>query len=199
MMHSLNAVLARQIVDDRTAEALRRSEHPRPPIFRRRRRKRIPAVEPASVRDLMSLVAQPVAVVTGVGPDGALAGMTVSSFTSVSADPPMVLFCPSRRSRTWASIAPSGRFVVNVLAADQQDVAEHFSGSGEPFSRVSHRVGADGLPVLSGVLASARCTTAAVRRGGDHHVVLARLEDLSRGTGTPLTYWSRSYATVSAP
>ena len=64
------------------------------------------------------------AVVTGVGTDGALAGMTVSSFTSVSADPPMVLFCPSRRSRTWARIAPSGRFVVNVLAADQQDVAE---------------------------------------------------------------------------
>jgi 3-hydroxy-9,10-secoandrosta-1,3,5(10)-triene-9,17-dione monooxygenase reductase component len=158
----------------------------------------LPAVEPASVRDLMALVAQPVAVVTGVGPGGALEGMTVSSFTSVSADPPMVLFCPSRRSRTWASIAPSGRFVVNVLAADQQDVAELFNGSEDAFSRVPHRVGADGLPVLSGVLASARCTTAVVRQGGDHHVVLGRLDDLSRGTGIPLTYWCRGYSTVRA-
>jgi 3-hydroxy-9,10-secoandrosta-1,3,5(10)-triene-9,17-dione monooxygenase reductase component len=198
-MHSLNAVLAQQIIEDRTAEALRRSERPRLPNTRRRmRRKQPPAVEPASVRDLMALVAQPVAVVTGVGRDGVPAGMTVSSFTSVSADPPMVLFCPSRRSRTWARIAPSGRFVVNVLAADQQDVAELFNGSEAPFSRVSHRIGADGLPVLSGVLASARCTTAAVRQGGDHHVVLARLEHLSSGTGTPLAYWSRGYATVNA-
>jgi 3-hydroxy-9,10-secoandrosta-1,3,5(10)-triene-9,17-dione monooxygenase reductase component len=147
----------------------------------------------------MTLVAQPVTVVTGLDPDGAPAGMTVSSFTSVSADPPLVLFCPSRASRTWASIAPSGRFVVNVLASHQQDVAEHFSGSAAPFSHVSHRIGTDGLPVLAGVLASARCTTAAVRQGGDHHLVLARLDEIDRGAGTPLTYWSRRYATVSAP
>jgi 3-hydroxy-9,10-secoandrosta-1,3,5(10)-triene-9,17-dione monooxygenase reductase component len=197
MMHSLNAALAVQIVDDRTAEGRRRMERPRVPRPTRFRRRSSREPEQTSVRDLMTLVAQPVAVVTGVAPDGALAGMTVSSLTSVSAEPPMVLFCPSRRSRTWAAIAPSGRFVVNVLAADQQEVAELFSGPEKPFARVSHRVGDDGLPVLTGVLAAARCTTAVVRQGGDHHVVLARLDDLSRGTGTPLTYWRRSYSTVA--
>ncbi len=197
-MHALNAELAGHVVDRRAAEALRRSELPRPAARPRRRWRRPSTVrEPASVRDLMSLVAQPVAVVTGVGPDGGPAGMTVSSFTSVSAEPPMVLFCPSRGSRTWAAIAPAGRFVVNVLASDQQHVAEAFSGpERQPFSRVDHRLDEDGLPVLSGVLAAARCTTAVVRQGGDHHVVLARLDAISRGGGTPLTYWSRAYSTV---
>jgi 3-hydroxy-9,10-secoandrosta-1,3,5(10)-triene-9,17-dione monooxygenase reductase component len=199
-MQSLNALLAQQIVDDRTAEAMRRGQHPRLSRPRRRwRRSAPPAPETTSIRDLMALVAQPVTVVTGLDPEGAPAGMTVSSFTSVSADPPIVLFCPSRASRTWASIAPSGRFVVNVLASHQQDVAEHFSGSAAPFSQVSHRIGIDGLPVLAGTLAAARCTTAVVRQGGDHHVVLARLDEVDRGAGAPLTYWSRRYATVNAP
>ncbi len=198
-MQSLNAVLAQQIVVDRTAEALRRSRRPHRPGTRRwRRGEPTPSPVPTSIRDLMSLVPQPVVVVTGLDPDGAPAGMTVSSFTSVSAEPPMVLFCPSRDSRTWAGIAPSGRFVVNVLAAHQQDVAEHFSGSSAPFSQVNHGIGLDGLPVLAGVLASARCTTAVVRQGGDHHVVLARLDEVDRRAGAPLTYWSRRYATVSA-
>lgn len=201
-MQSLNAALAEQIVEDRTAQALRRSQHPGLARTRRRWWRKPATLAPAPtspIRDLMAMVAQPVTVVTGVDPDGAPAGMTVSSFTSVSADPPMVLFCPSRASRTWASIAPSGRFVVNVLAAHQQDVAEHFSGSAAPFAQVSHRIGADGLPILADVLASARCTTAVVRQGGDHHVVLARLDDFHRGAGAPLTYWSRRYATVSTP
>jgi 3-hydroxy-9,10-secoandrosta-1,3,5(10)-triene-9,17-dione monooxygenase reductase component len=197
-MHSLNAELAGRIVDDRATEALRRSELPRIPHRTGRRRPRSgSAPGPASVRDLMALVAQPVTVVTGVGPDGEPAGMTVSSFTSVSAEPPLVLFCPSRRSRTWATIAPSGRFVVNVLTADQQHVAELFSApETESFPRVDHHLEDDGLPVLTGVLAAAVCTTTVVRRGGDHHVVLARLDALGRGDGTPLTYWCRRYSRV---
>jgi 3-hydroxy-9,10-secoandrosta-1,3,5(10)-triene-9,17-dione monooxygenase reductase component len=153
---------------------------------------------PPSVRTLMSRVAQPVVVVTGRGLDGRPVGMTVSSFTSVSADPPLVLFCPARGSGTWATIAPTGRFLLNVLAADQHAVAAAFAQPGPAFPDVTHHLDVDGLPVLDGVVAAARCTTEAVHPGGDHDVVVARVDQVGTGLGAPLAFWHRAYATVCA-
>jgi len=148
-----------------------------------------------SVRELMSRVAQPVVVVTGRGPDGVPVGMTVSSFTSVSADPPLVLFCVARGSRTWATIAPTGRFLVNVLASGQGSLAALFARPRPSFPRVGHRT-EDGLPLLDGVVAAAHCSTVVVHPGGDHDVVLAHVDGVATGQGAPLSYWRRSYVAV---
>lgn len=89
----------------------------------------------ADLRALMRNLAQPVVVVTGRDQQGRPRGMTISSFTSVSLAPALVLFCPSRRSGTWRAIAPIGRFAINVLAADQADVAARFAQPGGAYPR----------------------------------------------------------------
>jgi 3-hydroxy-9,10-secoandrosta-1,3,5(10)-triene-9,17-dione monooxygenase reductase component len=151
-----------------------------------------------TLRHLMRRVAQPVVVVTGRDLDGGLWGMTVSTFTSVSLDPPLALFCPSRTSATWAAIGPLGHFVVNVLAAEQDDVASLFARPGPGFpARVPYRLTRDGLPVLTGSVATAHCTVTAVHPGGDHDIVLARVGEVCLiGGGPALTYWDGVYASA---
>lgn len=151
-----------------------------------------------TLRHLMRRVAQPVVVVTGRDRDGGLWGMTVSTFTSVSLDPPLALFCPSRTSATWAAIGPFGHFVVNVLAVDQEDVAALFARSGPGFpARVPYRLTGDGLPVLTGSAATAHCTVTAVHPGGDHDIVLAQVGEVCTNEGgAPLTYWDGVYASA---
>ncbi|MEV8615484.1 flavin reductase family protein [Amycolatopsis sp. NPDC051373] len=91
-----------------------------------------------------------VAVVTSGGPGSAPVGLAVNSFTSLSLDPPPVLFCAGLSSTTWLHIRSAGRFLVQMLAADQHDVARVFARSGgDKFSGLAwHR--RDGLPELDG-------------------------------------------------
>lgn len=156
------------------------------------------SLDTVTLRHLMRQVAQPVVVVTGRDTDHVLWGMTVSSFTTVSLDPPLALFCPSRASATWAAIGPVGHFVLNVLSADQHGVAARFARSGAGFpATVPHHVDDEGLPVLSEATFTAWCSAAAVHPGGDHDIVLARVGRVraQRG-GLPLSYWQGSYASV---
>jgi 3-hydroxy-9,10-secoandrosta-1,3,5(10)-triene-9,17-dione monooxygenase reductase component len=157
-----------------------------------------PAPTGDALRLLMRRIAEPVVVVTGRDQEHRPWGKTISTFTSVSLDPPLALFCPSRTSRTWTAIASVGEVVVNVLAADQQALAEAFARSGWRFPRrVAHRTTPSGLPVLDGCLATAYCTVTAVHAGGDHDVVLARVDEVClHRSGPPLTYWRGTYASA---
>jgi 3-hydroxy-9,10-secoandrosta-1,3,5(10)-triene-9,17-dione monooxygenase reductase component len=137
------------------------------------------------LRTALRSVTQPVVVVAGRGASGPR-GLTVSSFASVSADPPLVLFCPAVASRTWAAIAPSGRFAVQVLRRDQVDLALRFAEPGDRFSGIGWAEAEHGLPVLDGVLAALLCRIHARRRSGDHEVVVGLVEEtllLSDGAG----------------
>jgi 3-hydroxy-9,10-secoandrosta-1,3,5(10)-triene-9,17-dione monooxygenase reductase component len=159
-----------------------------------------------TLRDLMREVAQPVAVVSGTAGNGdpRPLAMTVSSVTSVSLDPPLLLFCPSRQSRTWAALAPTGRFVLNVVADHQTEVAAWFGGvrplaPGDRGSATAVRwtcVG--GLPALADSAAAASCRVVAVHPGGDHDIVVAAVDEVVvAGSGKPLSYWRGTYASVS--
>ncbi|HEX6247068.1 MAG TPA: flavin reductase family protein [Nocardioidaceae bacterium] len=150
-----------------------------------------------TLRDLMREVAQPVAVVSGTADgDPTPLAMTVSSVTSVSLDPPLLLFCPSRQSRTWAALAPTGRFVLNVLGEHQREVADWFGGRAGVFSQPVARhdccpptavrwTSLGGLPALVCSAATAMCHVVSIHPGGDHdivvaevdHVVVARLDE----------------------
>ena len=88
-----------------------------------------------------------VCVVTAIGPDGRPVGMTVGSFTSVSLDPPLVAFLPTKTSRVFATIAKSGRFAVNVLAGDQVALCRRFaSRESDKFRSVSWHASALARP-----------------------------------------------------
>ena len=106
--------------------------------------------------------------------------MTCQSFSSVSLDPPLVLFIPAKTSRAWPLIQRSGKFCVNFLAADQAELSNTMASRGaDKFADVkwtpSPRTGS---PMLEGALAHVDCTIHAVHEAGDHYVVIGRVVDL---------------------
>ncbi|MFC6285110.1 flavin reductase family protein [Nocardioides sp. GCM10027113] len=130
-------------------------------------------------RDVLGRFASGVTVVTGVS-RGEPVGMTCQSFSSVSLDPPLVLFVPATTSRAWPRMREAGTFCVNVLAAGQEALSERMASRGtDKFSGVDWRPSAaTGSPVLGGAIAWVDCRIHAVHEAGDHHVVLGRVLDL---------------------
>lgn len=118
-----------------------------------------------------------VAVVTALTADGRPTGMTVGSFTSVSLDPPLVAFLPSKTSSSWAALRQCGdTFGVNILAADQEVVCRRIASSGtDKFSDVAWHSSPMGLPILDGCVAYLECRTVEVRDAGDHDLVLGEV------------------------
>lgn len=136
-----------------------------------------------------------VCVVTAVEADGTPIGMVVGSFTSVSLDPPLVAFFPDRKSSSWPRIEKVGKFCVNVLAADQQDLCRRFATPGtDKFAGVTHRTSANGSPILDGVVAWIDCDLDVVHEAGDHFIVLGRVVALEvEGPGAPLLFLRGAY------
>lgn len=118
-----------------------------------------------------------VAVVTATKADGTPTGMTVGSFTSVSLDPPLVAFLPSKTSSSWAALRECGdTFGVNILAADQEVVCRRIASSGtDKFKDVAWHESPLGLPILDGCVAYMECKVAEVRDAGDHDLVLGEV------------------------
>ncbi|WP_246003408.1 flavin reductase family protein [Nocardioides aurantiacus] len=143
------------------------------------------AVHARHQRDVLGRFATGVTVVTAVH-EGEPVGLTCQSFSSVSLEPPLVLFCVSRTSSTWPRVRASGHFCVNVLAADQQPLAEAMAVRGpHKFTGVDWRPGVSGSPVVAGTLAHVDCRIEAVHPAGDHDVVIGHVLDL--GLGSPTT------------
>ncbi|WP_353808807.1 flavin reductase family protein [Agromyces sp. SYSU T00194] len=131
----------------------------------------------AVVRALLAEPAHPVAVLTGRDDSGISWGLTVTSFTVVSPRPPLVVVSVPAAARSWSRIRPTGGFVLNLLADDQPEAAAAYAGPGATVAR-GHgvRYTIEGMPVLPGTLGALRCATTTVIRGGEHDVVLARVE-----------------------
>ena len=132
--------------------------------------------------------------------DGEPIGFACQSFAALSLDPPLVLFCPGKTSRTWPLIEQAGSFCVNVLSHEQRDVSMVFGRSGEDkFAAVSWSPAPSGAPVLDGVLAWIDCAIEQVVDGGDHHIVIGRVTTLgSPVPGRPLLFYRGSYAATEA-
>lgn len=143
-----------------------------------------PAREPAfrkgasSFREVLGHFATGVAVVTAVD-DGTPVGMAANSFTSVSLDPPLVLFCAAKTSTTWPRIERAPGFSVNILSDRQEELSRVFATKGaDRFRGVAWTPGASGAPVLDGVLAHVDCIFEAEHEAGDHVIVVGRVLDL---------------------
>lgn len=154
-------------------------------------------------RDVLGRFASGVTVVTGMAGDRPV-GLTCQSFSSVSLEPPLVLFVPARTSRAWPLIERSGGFCVNVLAADQVRVSEVMASRGvDKFAGVpwlpSRRTGS---PIIPGALAHIDCTLHAVHEAGDHWIVVGRVLDLVTPeeepdrTAEPLLFYRSGYRTT---
>ncbi|MFI9494003.1 flavin reductase family protein [Streptomyces halstedii] len=134
------------------------------------------APTPPHMRRAMGTFASGVTVVTGVGRDGDPVGFACQSFASVSLDPALVLFCADHRGRAWPRIRESGRFTVNVLAAEQTDLCARFgSGKGRKYEDLRWELSRWGTPSLPGVLTRVHADVYDVHGAGDHDVVLGRV------------------------
>lgn len=120
-----------------------------------------------------------VTVVTGVAAAGEPSGLTIGSFCSVSLEPPMVGFLPGLSSRSWADIAPSGSFCVNILGADQADLCWRFAKeSTGRFEGIDWEAAPSGSPILPGVIGWIDCTIEQTIEMGDHWFVLGAVRAL---------------------
>ncbi|MFD5716922.1 flavin reductase family protein [Streptomyces sp. NPDC127036] len=144
-------------------------------------------VDPAEFRRVLGHFATGVTVVTasaaGDGDPAGPAGFACQSFASLSLDPPLVCFMVGRTSSTWPRIARAGVFCVNVLGAHQGDLCRGFAVSGaDKFAGVDHDPApVSGSPRLAGAAAWIDCTVHAVHTGGDHLIVVGRVDALGTG------------------
>jgi Conserved protein/domain typically associated with flavoprotein oxygenases, DIM6/NTAB family len=148
----------------------------------------------ATYRTVLGHFATGVTIVTASDGDEAV-GMACNSFTSVSLDPPLVLFCAATSSTTWPHIHNAHHFAVNVLAEDGEAVCRVFATKGvDRFEGVAHHRGATGAPILADALAYIDCETVAEHDAGDHVIVVGRVVELGYATeGKPLLFYRGGY------
>ena len=162
-----------------------------------------PTVDECAFRRAMGSFPTGVTVVTVASGDGTMYGVTVSSFSSVSLDPVLVLVCLNQTGRAAGLIESAGAFGVNVLSAGQQDVARWFANRNRPagsamFDGVPLEPGSAGCPVLAGAVASFGCQLRQSYRAGDHLIVLGEVVALlHRPQLEPLIFHVGTYKSLA--
>lgn len=146
-------------------------------------------IDPAELRKSLSCFPTGVAVVTTTGKHDGPVGVTISSFNSVSLDPPLILWSLARKAASLEDFRASGHFAVNVLSETQADLPRVFSSPVEDrFETVSWRSGHGGAPVLDGCSAVFECRTYARHDGGDHEIFLGEVLRHAAFAAAPLLY-----------
>lgn len=153
-------------------------------------------IDSKTLRKTLGAFTTGVTVITTLGEDGKRYGVTANSFSSVSLDPPLILWSQSVASRSHPAFRDTERFVVNILAADQSHVSDRFARSGDDkFEGVDIDDGLGGLPIIRGAAAFLECRKMATYPGGDHVVFLGQVENLFRADRAPLAFCDGRYLT----
>lgn len=151
-------------------------------------------VDAATFRHVMSRLPTGVTIVTAAGAEGP-SGLTASAVSSLSLDPPLMLACLDRGSRTLRAVEEAGRFGVNVLAAGQAHLARAFATKIEMHEkwRGAEWYERDGIPALEGTVAWVACELGDVVGGGDHVIVTGSILEVAAWDVDPLVYFRGSY------
>lgn len=156
------------------------------------------AVDQKDLRKAFGQFATGVAVITTRAPDGRAVGVTVNSFTSLSLDPPLVLFCLANNLPSHPDFVATERFAINVLAVDQHRLARQFATPApDKFAGVALVGESNGLPLLDGVLARFVCRGIESLGGGDHSIFVGEVVDYERFGGEPLVFHSGQWRTAT--
>ena len=157
------------------------------------------AVSPDDLKKVLSCRASGVSIVTSRDGDK-IHGMTVSAFTEVSLDPPLVLVCADKGSNTHPVIEAGRVFAVNVLAADQQDLSNKFASKKDEhrrFEGLDYDTGDTGAPLIAGTVANFDCRVVAAHDAGDHVIYVGHVEGARRSDKEPLVYYGSAYRQLS--
>jgi flavin reductase (DIM6/NTAB) family NADH-FMN oxidoreductase RutF len=150
--------------------------------------------DPRAFRSALGTYATGVTIVTTVGTDGALVGLTCNSFASVSLSPPLILWSLSLRSPNLANFLQAPHFAINILAADQADIARRFAQSvPNKFEGVSHRLGIAGVPLVDGAAAQLECRNETRYYSGDHVIFIGHVLQYACRDCVPLVFCRGCY------
>lgn len=151
-------------------------------------------------RSVLGHFATGVAVVTSLDERGDKAGMTISSFNSVSLDPPLVLWSVAEDSQGYDVFIAAEYFAVHVLAMHQKDLANRFAQSGgDKFENLDCREGIHGIPVLPEFAACFECSTEHIYPGGDHKIIVGRVHRFEEQEADPLIVHRSRFLRKEAP
>jgi flavin reductase (DIM6/NTAB) family NADH-FMN oxidoreductase RutF len=154
------------------------------------------SVDERSFRRALGSFTTGVTVVTSADGNGGPVGVTVSSFSSVSLDPPLILFCLGEKTSSLKSFKEWGHYVVHVLSDKQRELSILFSNKkGDKFAEVDYVKNEHGCPVIAGCLASLECKAEKIVEAGDHLIFIGRVEKISfTPGGQPLVYFRGAYS-----
>jgi flavin reductase (DIM6/NTAB) family NADH-FMN oxidoreductase RutF len=154
------------------------------------------AVPPGMFREALSRFASGVVIVTCYGAEGPV-GFTVSAFSSVSLDPPLVLVCVARTASAYDAIVSAGSFGISILEAKQAWVASQFARQGvDRFAGIELRADA-GVPLIEGAIAQLVCARHALHEAGDHTIVVGAVVDVRHSPGDALIHYAREFGAFS--
>ncbi len=158
-------------------------------------------IDSAAFRRTMGRFATGVTVIT-VQQGDLVHGMTANTFTSLSLDPPLVLFCVGKSARMARLLEGAEGFAINILAADQEEISRHFAGRQREFeSEIDLLQRGPVAPLVPGSLGALSCTIETRYEGGDHWIVVGRVveihEPVEGAVRPPLVFFGSRYATLS--
>jgi 3-hydroxy-9,10-secoandrosta-1,3,5(10)-triene-9,17-dione monooxygenase reductase component len=158
-----------------------------------------PTFDTAHFRTVLGHFCSGIAIITGMD-QGEPVGLTCQSFVSLSLEPPLVAFCPGRSSTSWPRIQPSGKFCVNILGEDQEELCRVFATKGgDKFRGVGWRPAESGSPVIRDSLAWVDCRIETIHDAGDHLIVVGAVLELAADRITkPLLFYRGGYGRFEA-
>ena len=150
-------------------------------------------------RNALGRFATGVAIVTALDADGHPVGLTVNSFSAVSLEPPLVLWCLDNRSHNLAAFSRASHHAINILAADQEELSNRFATwPADRFAGLDWRPGAGGAPVLPGCCAVFEVANETAHAAGDHTIFIGRVERFAeQARPAPLLFHAGRYARLA--
>ena len=124
--------------------------------------------------------------------DGPLA-ITANSFSSLSLDPPLVLWSPAKTSRRFPPFEAAENYAIHILSADQYELCKAFARDGTAFDGIAWTKGANGVPLIENCLARFECTRHATHDGGDHVIIVGEVTQVETNEGDPFVFSKGSY------
>ncbi len=155
-----------------------------------------PPFDAAGFRRALGTFPTGVAIITTRGPDGKPVGLTCNSFSSVSLDPPLVLWSLRNASKSMEAFRSGSGFAINVLAEDQSKLSARFASGAiaDKFEGVGHSEGFGGMPLIDDCVARFHCTTFAQHEAGDHVIFIGKVERFEHGREQdPLVFYKGAY------
>ncbi|MCX7560757.1 flavin reductase family protein [Sulfitobacter sp. F26204] len=157
-----------------------------------------PPTDGQALRSAFGRFGTGVTIITTQTAQGPL-GMTANSFSSISLDPPLVLWSAALRSKRHDAFAQAATFCIHILAENQHRLANHFASQGHDFTGFDWFPGPTGSPQLKGCLAAFHCTRFAVHPAGDHSMIVGRIEHAAErgGEGAGLLFDQGRFGTFT--